>query len=73
MECEFGGDAQKCLDNLVRINNRNILWKDYATIRIRKTNPNALKFKQRLEEERMQEEIARAQKSGKSRKKKRRE
>jgi hypothetical protein len=70
MKCEFGGDTQKCLDNLVAINNLNILWKDYATIRTRKTNPNAVKYKQELEEERIQEKIARAQKSRKLREKK---
>lgn len=51
MECEFGGNPQKCLDNLIVLNGKGIVWPQYATVRIRQTNPNALEFKQKQEKE----------------------
>lgn len=52
MFCEFNGNAQECLDNLKEINNWDVTWRDYAIVRIKQTNPNALSFEQDLEDER---------------------
>jgi len=71
MKCEFRGDAQKCLDNPVELNNRNIFWKDYTTIRLKETTPDLLELKHDLEDERMQK-IAEELKSGRIKKEKHR-
>lgn len=51
MACEFNGDVQRCLSNLIELNGQNILWKAYALIRVKQTNPDVLEIAQDIEKE----------------------
>jgi hypothetical protein len=38
MQCQHNGDVQKCLDELISLNDQGILWKDHITVNILQTS-----------------------------------